>query len=80
MERKLGELKTKFIGGEKISIGDFVVFSIYADFVYNEHGKNKSLREALQTKVGETPKVSAWVEVMQEENKEHLANRHVATI
>ena len=61
-ERKLTELGArKFIGGKKPSVGDFVVFSVYADFIFNDNTKYAKLREALQAKVEDTPKVKAYV-------------------
>ena len=81
LERKLTELGArKFIGGKKPSVGDFVVFSVYADFIFNENTKHAGMRKALQAKVDDTPNVKAWVQRMQEENKNHLTNRHVSTI
>ena len=81
VDLKLEELGSrKFIGGKKPSIGDFITFSVYADFIFNEHTKVAELRKALQAKVNETERVKLWVQRMNEELKEHLAKRHASTI
>ena len=81
VDRKLQDLGArKFIGGKKPSVGDFVTFSIYTNFVFNENTKVAELRKGLQAKVDNTPRVKAWLQNMNEENKEHLAKRFVATL
>ena len=81
VEHKLTDLGArKFIGGKKPSIGDFVTFSVYINYVFNENTKSAELRRALQEKVEKTPRVQAYVQNMKEEMKEHLAKRIVATL
>ena len=81
VEKKLADLGArKFIGGKKPSVGDFMTFAMYANFVFNENTRIASMRATLQSKVDETPAVKAWVQRMQEENKEHLTNRHKSSL
>ena len=81
VDRKLQDLGSrKFIGGKKPTVGDFITFSIYTNFIFNENTKVAELRKGLQAKVDNTPRVKAWLQNMNEENKEHLAKRFVATI
>ena len=57
-----------------------MTFAMYANFVFNENTKIASMRATLQSKVDETPAVKAWVQRMQEENKDHLTNRHKSSL
>ena len=81
VEAKLADLGArKFIGGKKPSVGDFMTFAMYSNFVFNENTRIASMRATLQSKVDDTPHVKAWVQRMQEENKAHLANRHKSSL
>ena len=51
VDQKLGQLGTPFIGGNKPTVGDFVIFAIYADMVLNEHTFVPELRNALKPKL-----------------------------
>ena len=45
------------MAGKRISIADFIIFSIYMSLVENEHTKNAALQAVLASKLSETPKV-----------------------
>ena len=64
VEKKLQSLNTKFIGGDKPSVGDFITFAIYADFVLNQNTKVPDLRNSLRAEMLATPKVQEWVKNM----------------
>ena len=51
------QLGTPFIGGSKPTVGDFVIFAIYADMVLNENTSVPELRNALKAKLEKTPNV-----------------------
>ena len=51
VEQKLEQLGTAFIGGSKPTVGDIVLFAIYADMVLNEHTKVPELRNTLKSKL-----------------------------
>ena len=54
LERKLSDLGArKFIGGKKPSVGDFITYSVFTNFIFNENTKNTALRQALKAKVEE---------------------------
>ena len=81
VERKLTDLGArKFIGGKKPSVGDFITFSAYGNYVLNESTKVPALRNALKEKVENTPRVKTWMQSMQEENKAYLAKRVKASL
>ena len=63
VEAKLNTLGN-FIGGEKPSIGDFITFSVYANFILNQDTKVANLRNALRAEMASTPNVQAWVKRM----------------
>ena len=81
VDKKLQDLGArKFIGGKKPTVGDFMTFSIYCNFVFNENTRSPAMRAKLQALANETPAVKAYVKRMQEENKAHLANRHKSSL
>ena len=48
VEKKLADLGArKFIGGKKPSVGDFMTFTIYTNFVFNENTRIASMRASL---------------------------------
>ena len=55
-EKKLGDGR-KWLGGDKISIADFIVGSHYHSVVFNKGVKHASLRTAMKTTIEDTPQV-----------------------
>ena len=64
-----------FLCGDKITIADFVIFSLLSCFVYNKNLKSKALGEALVKVMADLPDLSGYYERTAEIFKDYLAAR-----
>ena len=64
-----------FLCGDKITIADFVIFSLLSCFVYNKNLKSKALGEALVKVMADLPDLSGYYERIAEIFKDYLAAR-----
>ena len=75
LEQKFQQLGQLYIGGNSPTVGDFILFSFYADMIYNDHVKVPDLRNCLKEEMVFTPTVQEWITRMQNELKDYLAKR-----
>ena len=75
IEKKLSQMGTKFLAGDKITIGDFIVFSEYASVAVNDRPVREAQQAACAKALEDSPAVTAWVKAMKEELKEYLEER-----
>ena len=75
MEAKITCHGKQFLAGDKITIADFVIFSLLSCCVYNKNLKSQVLGEALVSMMTTFPTLSAWYERTAETFKDYLAAR-----
>ena len=70
----------KYLAGNDLSIGDFKAFAQYFAIARNDHKKHPAINDALRAQVEEYPHLSAYLNKLGEEFKDHLATRPKCTI
>ena len=75
METLLNSTNSRLIASDRLTIADFVVFSLYMSLVQNEATVAPEIQAALAAKVEETPKVKAYIEIMKQEMAAYMAQR-----
>ena len=75
IEGKLTEVGANFFAGNRITIADFVIFSVYLSNVLNEAAEETTLRDQFAAALESTPKVREYIERMKAENASFLAVR-----
>ena len=81
IEKHLEKWGWKFLAGENLTASDFHLFGIYSNVHLNPTKKYEHLSDALAATLGTaaTPKLNAWLDVMKNELKDHMANRPTCT-
>ena len=75
LETLLASTNSRFIASDRLTIADFVVFSLYMSLVQNEATQAPELQAALAAKLADTPKVSAYLETMKQEMATYMSQR-----
>ena len=73
IEKRLKDQGAKFLAGDKMTIGDILIFSAYINFCVNEKTMRPKHQEACAKSLGDHPLLTAWIEVMKGEFKDHIA-------
>ena len=75
LENRLKEQEGAYFGGNKINIGDFMIFAFFSSCVTNENVQSPPLREGLEAKLQGLTNVKKWQDAMTAEMKDYLAGR-----
>ena len=75
LENRLKNKEGDFFGGDKMNIGDIMIFSFFCSVVSNEHVNCPELRDACGECLADKPQVMKWHDAMALEMKDHLAER-----
>ena len=79
-EEKLTKLQLTYLAGQRLTIADFTVFSLYSSWVYNDHTSKPTLTAAAKTMIENYPAFKAWIDRMTTDLADHLATRGQYTI
>ena len=66
---------TRFMASDRVTIADFAVFQIYMGMCHNEATIVPEIQAQFAAKLADTPKVTAYIEVMKQEMASYLATR-----
>ena len=72
LETKMESISGKYYLGDKITVADFILFTIYTIFCYPEKTMRPKHTEASSKCLSKYPKVSAWIETMKGELASYL--------
>ena len=75
LENRLKDLSGPYFGGNKITIGDFMLFAFFCSCVTNENVNSPPLRDGMNAKVKGLTNVENWLTKMNNEMKDYLAAR-----
>ena len=77
IEKHLDMMKTKFLAGDNLTAADFHFYAHVTSFAYNKNMNHQNVHVALKATHGTaaTPKLNAWVELMDNELKAYMAKR-----
>ena len=75
LENRLKETEGTYFGGNKINIGDFMIFAFFCSCVTNENVNSPPLRDGLVAKLQGLTNVKKWQDAMTAEMKDYLAAR-----
>ena len=75
LENRLKDLSGPYFGGDKVCIGDFMLFAFFCSCVTNENVNCPALRDGMSAKVKGLAKVENWIAKMNNEMKDYLAAR-----
>ena len=64
-----------FFGGDKLNIGDIMIFAFFCSAISNEHVNCPPLRDACAAKMASKQNVTKWHDLMAHEMKDYLASR-----
>jgi glutathione S-transferase len=70
--------KGKYVAGDKLTVADFVLFSVASLFINNPAAPHSGMVEAAKNTMKKNPCVCAWFERMSKENAPYLAERQMA--
>ena len=60
LENRLKLMKGDFFGGEKLNVGDIMVFAFFCSAISNEHVNCPALRDACASQLAGKPNVTKW--------------------
>ena len=75
IEAHLTSVNSRFIASDRLTIADFVVFSLYINMTQNEAVETPDLQAAFAAKLEDTPKVKAYIETMKQEMESYMTQR-----
>ena len=75
IETHLAGTNTRFMASDRLTIADFLVFQIYMGMCHNEATIVPEIQAQFAGKLADTPKVTAYIEVMKTEMASYLATR-----
>lgn len=80
VEGKFKEVGTNFVAGDKMTIGDLILFTQYAACAVNDRPVREKQTAACAKALENSPFVNAWIARMKDIFSEYLASRPQAAI
>ena len=75
MEKHLATLGSPYMAGDRITIADFLIFSLYMTIIFNESTGAPDVMAQFAATLADTPKVNEYVARMKQEMAAVLAQR-----